>query len=73
MTLSMNMQKIGRGHNNAVTDEFLMVFYKNGKTQICTLSYGAVNIATLVPDGPQFPESLAQNFHKICATIDEAI
>jgi hypothetical protein len=26
----------------------------------------------MVPDDPQFPESLTQTYHKICAMIDQA-
>ncbi|MBU0944033.1 MAG: DUF302 domain-containing protein [Proteobacteria bacterium] len=52
--------------------KFVMVFSKDGKTQIRYLRYSAADIATLVPDDPQFPESLAQTFAKICSMIDEA-
>lgn len=52
--------------------KFVMVFSKDGKTQIRYLSYSAADIAALVPGDPGFPESLAQTFVKIRAMIDEA-
>lgn len=51
--------------------KFVMVFSKDGKTQVRYLSYSADDIAALVPDDPKFPESLAQTFAKIRSMIDE--
>ncbi|MBU0961896.1 MAG: DUF302 domain-containing protein [Proteobacteria bacterium] len=53
--------------------KFVMVFSKDGKTQIRYLSYSAADIAALVLDDPKFPESLAQTFAKIRSMIDEAV
>lgn len=52
--------------------KFVMVFSKDGKTQVRYLSYSAADISALVPNDPQFPESLAQTFVKIRSMIDEA-
>ncbi|QGU33248.1 DUF302 domain-containing protein [Thermochromatium tepidum ATCC 43061] len=52
--------------------KFVMVFSKNGRTQIRYLSYGAADIAEIVPDDPAFPGSLAETFAKIRSMIDEA-
>ena len=52
--------------------KFVMVFSKDGKTQIRYLSYSAADISELVLDDPKFPESLAQTFAKIRSMIDEA-
>lgn len=52
--------------------KFVMVFSKDGKTQIRYMSYSAVDIAEMVPDDPAFPESLAETFAKIRSMIDEA-
>ncbi len=52
--------------------KFVMVFSKDGKTQVRYLSYSAADIAALVLDDPKFPESLAQTFAKIRSMIDEA-
>ena len=52
--------------------KFVHVFSQDGKTQIRFLSYGATDIAALVPGDGQFPESLAQTFAKIRSMIDEA-
>lgn len=53
--------------------KFVMVFSKNGKTQIRYLSYSIADITALVPGDPSFPESLAQTFVKIRSMINEAI
>lgn len=52
--------------------KFVMVFSKDGKTQIRYLSYSADDIAALVLDDSKFPESLAQTFTKIRSMINEA-
>ncbi len=52
--------------------KFVMVFSKDGKTQIRYLSYSAADISELVPGDEKFPESLAQTFSKIRSMIDEA-
>ncbi|MBC8317160.1 MAG: DUF302 domain-containing protein [Desulfobulbaceae bacterium] len=52
--------------------KFVMVFSKDGKTQVRYLSYSAQDISELVLDDPKFPESLAQTFAKIRSMIDEA-
>ncbi len=52
--------------------KFVMVFSKDGKTQIRYLSYSAADINELVPNDPKFPVSLAETFTKIRSMIDEA-
>ena len=52
--------------------KFVMVFSKNGKTQVRYLSYSAADIAEIVPGDPEFPASLDQTFAKIRSMIDEA-
>ena len=52
--------------------KFVMVFTKDGKTQIRYMSYSAVDIYEMVPGDAKFPESLAETFAKIRAMIDEA-
>ena len=52
--------------------KFVMVFSKDGKTQIRFMSYGAADISEMVPDDSAFPESLAQTFAKIRSMIDQA-
>ncbi|NEV62443.1 DUF302 domain-containing protein [Thiorhodococcus minor] len=52
--------------------KFVMVFSKDGKTQVRYMSYGADDIAEMVPDDAEFPASLAQTFAKIRSMIDEA-
>jgi hypothetical protein len=52
--------------------KFVMVFSKNGKTQIRYMSFSLPDIAELVPDDPKFPESLVLTFNKIRSMIDEA-
>ncbi len=52
--------------------KFVMVFSKDGKTQIRYLSYSTADITALVPGDPNFPKSLAQTFVKIRSMIDEA-
>jgi len=52
--------------------KFVMVFTKEGKTQIRYMSYSAADIAEMVPVDPQFPESLAETFAKVRSMIDEA-
>jgi uncharacterized protein (DUF302 family) len=52
--------------------KFVMVFSKDGKTQIRYMSYSATDIAEMVPGDPKFPESLAETFAKIKSMIDEA-
>lgn len=52
--------------------KFVMVFSRDGRTQIRYLSYSAADIAEIVPGDPEFTESLAQTFAKIRSMIDEA-
>ncbi|MFH2124692.1 MAG: DUF302 domain-containing protein [Pseudomonadota bacterium] len=52
--------------------KFVMVFTKEGKTQIRYMSYSAADIAEMVPGDPKFPESLAETFAKVRSMIDEA-
>ncbi|NEX21983.1 DUF302 domain-containing protein [Thiorhodococcus mannitoliphagus] len=52
--------------------KFVMVFSKAGKTQVRYMSYGADDIADIVPEDAEFPASLAQTFSKIRSMIDEA-
>lgn len=52
--------------------KFVMVFSKNGKTQIRYLRYSTGDITVLVPGDPNFPESLAQTFVKIRFMINKA-
>jgi len=51
--------------------KFVMVFSKDGKTQIRYLSYSLAAISELVLDDPKFPESVSQTFVKIRSMIDE--
>lgn len=66
-SLTMNPER------SILMPKFVMVFSKDGKTQIRYLSYSAADISALVLDDPAFPESLAQTFAKIRSMIDEAI
>jgi uncharacterized protein (DUF302 family) len=52
--------------------KFVMVFTKDGKTQIRYMNYSAADIAEMVPGDPKFPDSLAETFAKIKSMIDEA-
>jgi uncharacterized protein (DUF302 family) len=52
--------------------KFVMVFSKDGKTQVRYLSYAAADIAAFVLDDSKFPESVGQTFVKIRSMIDEA-
>ncbi len=52
--------------------KFVMVFTKDGKTQVRYMSYSAADIAEMVPGDAKFPESLAETFAKIRSMIDEA-
>jgi len=52
--------------------KFVMVFSKDGRTQIRYLSFNSADIATMVPDDPKYPESLALTYSKIRSMIDEA-
>jgi putative FmdB family regulatory protein len=52
--------------------KFVMVFSRNGKTQIRYLSYSVADIEALVLDDPKFAESVSQTFIKIRSMIDEA-
>ena len=52
--------------------KFVMVFSKDGKTQIRYLSFQASDIAAFVLDDPKFAESVGQTFVKIRSMIDEA-
>ena len=51
--------------------KFVMVFSKDGKTQVRYLSYPAGDIAAFVLDDPKFSESVGQTFVKIRSMIDE--
>ncbi len=52
--------------------KFVMVFSKEGKTQIRYLSYSVADIEAFVLDDPKFPESVSQTFVKIRSMIEEA-
>ncbi len=65
-SLTMNPER------SVLMPKFVMVFSKDGKTQVRYLSYSAADIAALVLDDSKFPESLAQTFSKIRSMIDEA-
>jgi uncharacterized protein (DUF302 family) len=52
--------------------KFVMVFSKDGKTQVRYLSYSDADIAGLVLDDSKFVESVGQTFVKIRSMIDEA-
>jgi uncharacterized protein (DUF302 family) len=65
-SLTMNPER------SILMPKFVMVFSKDGKTQVRYLSYSGADITALVPDDPKFPESLAQTFAKIRSMIDEA-
>ncbi len=52
--------------------KFVMVFSRDGKTQIRYLSYSNADILELVRDDPKFVESVGQTFTKIRSMIDEA-
>jgi uncharacterized protein (DUF302 family) len=53
--------------------KFVMVFSKEGKTQIRYLSYSYADIEDLVPNDPKFPENVSQTFVKIRSMIDEVL
>ncbi len=53
--------------------KFVMVFSKDGKTQVRYLSYSLADIEELVQDDPKFPENVSQTFVKIRSMIDEAL
>ena len=65
-SLTMNVER------SILMPKFVMVFSKDGKTQIRYLSYSADFISEFVLDDPKFPESLAETFAKIRSMIDEA-
>ncbi len=52
--------------------KFVMVFSKDGKTQVRYLSFAAADIEAFVLDDPKFSESVGQTFIKIRSMIDEA-
>jgi len=52
--------------------KFVMVFSKDGKTQIRYLSYSTADIEAFVLDDPKFSESVSQTFVKIRSMIEEA-
>ena len=52
--------------------KFVMVFSRNGRTQIRYMSFSPPDISELVQDDPKFPNSLVQTFTKIRTMIDEA-
>lgn len=52
--------------------KFVMVFSKEGKTQIRYLSFSIADIEALVLNDPKFPENVSQTFVKIRSMIDEA-
>ncbi len=51
--------------------KFVMVFSRDGKTQIRFFYYSAETIRAMVDDDV-FPGSLAQTYEKIISMIDEA-
>ena len=52
--------------------KFIHVFSKDGRTHIRHVRFGPEQISAMVPDDPQFPESLTHSFNQICTMIDEA-
>ena len=52
--------------------KFVMVFSKNGTTQIRFFHYNEATISAMVPDDDVFPGSLAQTYKKIISMIEEA-
>ena len=52
--------------------KFVMVFSKDGKTQIRYLSYSIADINAFVLDDSKFAESVSQTFVKIRSMIEEA-
>ena len=52
--------------------KFIHVFSKDARTQIRYMRYSPEQISAMVPDDPHFPESLSQDFEKICSMIEEA-
>jgi len=52
--------------------KFVMVFSRDGKTQIRFFYYSAETISAMVDDDV-FPGSLAQTYEKIISMIDEAV
>lgn len=53
--------------------KFIMVFSKDGATQVRFLSYSKALIASLVSGDSQFPDSLDQTYAVIREMIDEAL
>jgi uncharacterized protein (DUF302 family) len=51
--------------------KFIHVFSKEARTQVRYMSYSPEQISAMVPDDPDFPESLRQTFAQICTMIDE--
>ena len=66
-SLTMNPER------SILMPKFVMVFSKEGKTQVRYLSYSAADINELVLDDPKFGESVGQTFVKIRSMIDEAL
>ncbi len=51
--------------------KYIMLFTKDGKTQIRFLRFGSEEISAIVDD-PVFPASLAETYARIVAMIEEA-
>ena len=51
--------------------KYIMLFTKDGKTQIRFLRFGSEEISAIVGD-PLFPSSLAETYDRIVAMIEEA-
>ena len=52
--------------------KFIHVFSKDEKTQVRFMHYKPEQISAMLPDDPQFFESLPQVNEQICTMIDEA-
>jgi uncharacterized protein (DUF302 family) len=61
----------GNPERAVLMPKFVMVFSKDGATQVRFLRYGADDIRAVVDDG-EFPGSLADTFAKIVEMIEEA-
>jgi len=66
------MSLVGNPERSVLMPKFVMVFSKDGKTQVRYLSYAKTDIRAVVDDDV-FPDSLAETFTKIHSMIDEAI
>lgn len=65
-SLAMNLERA------IFMPKFVMVFSKEGKTQVRYLSYGSADISAFVVDDPAFADSVGDSFAKIRSMIDES-